>query len=80
MKFHQAERRFIRRIQISADYLAISDIFNDAYKSEDPEIKQGIIDRTSKFLSDLRELNLEWVMESRKLEASYSERTKPRNF
>ena len=70
----------IRRIQISADYLAISDKFSADYKSEDPAVKQAIIDRTAKFLADLRELGLEWVTESRKLEPEYSERTKPRSF
>ena len=70
----------IRRIRISADYLAISDNFSEAYNSEDPAVKQAIVDRTAKFLSDLRELGLERVNEGRNLEPEYSERTKPRSF
>ncbi|MBQ4097161.1 MAG: DUF4838 domain-containing protein, partial [Clostridia bacterium] len=76
----EEQKTRIRRIRISADYLAISDKFSADYKSEDPAVKQAIIDRTAKFLADLRELGLEWVTESRKLEPSYSERTKPRSF
>ena len=80
MAENETQLTHIRRLRVSADYLAISDNFNDAYKSDDPVVKQAIIDRTAKFLSDLRELGLEWANESRKLEPSYSERTKPRNF
>ena len=76
----EQQRTHIRRIRVSADYLAISDIFNDLYKSEDPAVKQGIIDRTAAFLAELRELGLEWANESRKLLDHYSDRTKPRNF
>ena len=80
MAENETQLTHIRRVRVSADYLAISDNFNDAYKSDDPVVKQAIIDRTAKFLSDLRELGLEWANESRKLQPEYSERTKPRNF